>query len=294
MWNKAVRSAAGVPGFVSIEPLIGDLDVLEGMVHSRFMQFRLTMWHRILRMDDDRMVKRCVMLWMKLHSDVPLKFNPARYWLDRIVQDLQAVGWGECYRVYDPLQRTTLAAVSPSVLKEKLRKALLSKVVLPVWRNRMKGKGYLDEYRGAFKDPKYIEYQIPNTQIKIWKKESVFQSYLEGTEDKALVQFHTLLRANALPFQSFRQPYFRCGGKDASDLCFMCGQAREDLDHFMNECSAYGGIRKDAGPFTLSGFVRAPSQSLKSVKLLFEMWRFRIRTWRRAHPQQNPIQRLFS
>ena len=37
MWNKAVRSAAGVPGFVSVEPLIGDLDVLEGMVHSRFM-----------------------------------------------------------------------------------------------------------------------------------------------------------------------------------------------------------------------------------------------------------------
>ena len=60
------------------------------------------------------------------------------------------------------------------------------------------------------------------------------------------------------------------------------------------QCFTYGGIRKDAGPFTLSGFVRAPSQSLKSVKLLFEMWRFRIRTWRRAHPQQNPIQRLFS
>ena len=294
MWNKAVRSAAGVPEFVSVEPLIGDLDVLEGMLHSRWMQFRLLMWHRILRMDDDRMIKRCVMLWMRLHRDVPsLDFNPARYWLDRIIQDLGALQWLDCYGVHDAQKRAALAAIPPSVFKDKLRKALLAKVVMPVWRARMKGKGYLDEYRCAFKDPKYIEYQIPNTQIKIWKKECVFKSYLDDTEDKALVQFHTLLRANALPLQTFRQPHFRCGGKDASDLCFMCGTAREDLNHFMNECPAYNGIRNGAGPFTLLGFVRAPSKSRKSVKLLFEMWRLRIRTWRRAHPEQDPVQRLF-
>ena len=145
MWNKAVRSAAGVPAFVSVEPLIGDLDVLEGMLHSRWMQFRLLMWHRILRMDDDRMIKRCVMLWMRLHRDVPsLDFNPARYWLDRIIQDLGALQWLDCYGVHDAQKRAALAAIPPSVFKDKLRKALLAKVVMPVWRARMKGKGYLD------------------------------------------------------------------------------------------------------------------------------------------------------
>ena len=157
---------------------------------------------------------------------------------------------------------------------------------------------HLALYGTTARDPVYADYCIPDTNVVTRKKEYMVQGYLKDTEDqKDMRQFHTLLRAGSLPLQTYEHRYFRCGGAEATGTCFVCGRADEDLDHFMNQCSGYDDIKSQhrvARPFNLRLMMLMPGKSKQDISVLFQMWRKRVRLWRRAHPEQVPCQPLFS
>lgn len=157
---------------------------------------------------------------------------------------------------------------------------------------------HLALYGTTARDPVYADYCIPDTNVVTRKKEYMVQGYLKDTEDqKDMRQFHTLLRAGSLPLQTYEHRYFRCGGTEATGTCFVCGRADEDLDHFMNQCSGYDDIKSQhrvVRPFNLRLMMLMPGKSKQDISVLFQMWRKRVRLWRRAHPEQVPCQPLFS
>ena len=157
---------------------------------------------------------------------------------------------------------------------------------------------HLALYGTTARDPVYVDYRIPDTDVVIRKKEYMVQRYLDDTEDqKDMRQFHTLLRAGSLPLQTYEHRLYRCGGVTATNTCFVCGRADEDLDHFMNQCSGYDDIKGQhqiRRRFNLRLLMLMPGKSKQDISVLFQMWRKRIRLWRRAHPEQVPCQPLFS
>jgi hypothetical protein len=291
LWNKAVRSAAGVPQYVSMASLIGDLDLLECMVPHRWMLYRVTLWHRLLCMDDDRIPKRCLRLWEGV-QDVKRNTN----WFSCVVADLVKLRLVKKFNV-TPQGIANVRAMSAEQWLLCIREALLSQCIGPDWRSQVSARPWLDDYAASMRMPKYGFYQIPDTNVIIKKKQSIFQNYLEE-RNPGLRQFHTVFRAGSLPLQTCAQPHFRCGGELGSVKCFMCGSRQETLQHFVNECPAYSDIKDSGGlvhgSVDIRSVIRFPDldASRTAIKLLFDMWLRRIRTWRRTHPSQARVQPL--
>jgi len=305
LWNKAVRYAAGVPEYCSIEPVVGDMDLVEASIPSRWIQYKLTMWHRIVLMEPDRMVRRCVKLWLRAG-------HRRQNWIFRLDKDMKRLGYTEALHWY--FMRSSDALSSPAKVTDKsplewkieVREKLLELITLPAWRDGLAPRGRskdkvakkdaLVHYNASVRDPVYEDYVIPETTVQIRKKQSMFAKYLERTPDRHERQFHSLLRASSLPLQAGRHPHVRCGGHEHSSLCFMCGLEDETLEHFMNGCHAYDDVKQEhgvMGPFSYKRIIYFPWWAGNDVFVLFAMWRKRICVWRRAHPAQQPVQRLF-
>jgi len=290
IWNKAVRYAAGVPSFCSIDSVVGDMDLLEASVPSRWMQYRLVMWHKILRMDSQRLVRRCYELWRRPELVNNYNFNPNRNWHQRICQDLGSLHLNlvDC--------RDELVERSSESWKLQVRELILSQVTCPGWRKSMSVRPHLELYSSSVRDPVYEDYKPEGSDVVIRKKQSMFERYLDSGPDRHLRQFHMILRAGSLPLQTFRRSFYRCGGVEDSTVCFMCGLEDESISHFMNRCSAYDDLKARSpcvGPISRRRIVFFPSLASDEVALLFAMWRRRISTWRHTHPFQDPVQRLF-
>jgi hypothetical protein len=292
IWNKAVRYAAGVSQYVSMPSLIGDLDLLESIIPARWLLFRVTLWHRIMCLDDDRMVKRCVLLWRHVQ-------RRHRSWESQVLQDLMSLKLIDTFSLH-PEGMKNVRATSSEKWLALVREALLANVIWPQWIQDVKEREHLRLYLSSTlctRPPIYASYTIPDTKVTIRKKEPIFQRYLDRG-DAGIRRFQTVFRAGSLPLQTCARSYFRCGGVAGSVMCFMCGMQPETLSHFMNECPAYddikakvamGGVMIDA-----TSIVCRPDEttSCDTIKMLFHMWLRRIRIWRRTHPLQNPVQPL--
>lgn len=291
LWNKAARSAAGVPPYVSMASIIGDLDLLECLVPHRWMLYRVVMWHRLLSMDEDRIPKRCLRLWEEV-QEVRRSTN----WLSCVLEDLVKLRLVHEFNV-TPQGIANVRALSAEQWLLRVREALLSQRIGPDWYRQVADRPWLDDYAASMRMPRYGFYQIPDTDVIIRKKQSIFQNYLEE-RNHGLRQFHTVFRAGSLPLQTCAQPHFRCGGELGSVKCFMCGSHQETLQHFVNECPAYSDIKESAGladgPVDTRSLIRFPDLDVSrtAIKMLFDMWLRRIRTWRRSHPFHQRVQPL--
>ena len=104
-------------------------------------------------------------------------------------------------------------------------------------------------------------------------------------------QFAATLRAGGLPVQQCKPSarYYRCGGAEAPDTCFMCGFAPESVAHFMFECSSYSDIREESClEFDPVQLVLSEDTHHLYVHVWFEQWRKRIARWRELNPD-DPI-----
>ena len=293
-WNKAVRAAAGVPTHVSMEALVGDLDLWESLIRPRWMMYRLTMWHRVQRMTPERMVRRCVQLWPAAQRP---RATPQQHWTFAVEHDLRILGLTEWFQ-RDAQGERKAAELDRDEWRDKVKEAVLERSILPTWRRTMSEKPHLAMYARSMKDPHYgwhdIQSEFMELPLPKWRKEPVFQMYLHD-KNRRRRQFHTALRAGSLPLQTYAHAYVRCGGSEASALCFMCGQCNESLEHFVNKCPAYTGVKNKyafSGEFKVQDILDDPvtQEHKNQIHVLFKMWSRRLWVWRKAHPDQKRVQ----
>jgi hypothetical protein len=250
----------------------------------------VTLWHHLIGMGEDRIPRRCLRLWQgqctKLRSN----------WHSCVMEDLVKLRMVSKYNC-TPEGLANARAVSSDKWLYCVREALLQHRICPDWCDQVEQRPWLHDYAPSMVTPKYGYYKIPDTEVVIKKKESIYQSYLDE-RNPGLRKFHTIFRAGSLPLQTCVQSHFRCGGSLGSVKCFMCGIQDETLQHFVNECPAYSDIKGRAGfvgSVDVQSVICSPNResSRRCVKMLFEMWLERIRVWRRAHPHDKRIQPLF-
>jgi len=315
MFNKVVREAAGVRAFVSIGPILRDMDLLEARPTERIYMYRLTLWRKILGMNQNRWVRRAVQMW-----DAHVHFA----WQHEL--QLRAVHFSEIHRCRAlnlcgphpnvpkwPISQTTWMTVvkddmfrlfkgSDDVTKStaaewkgRVKEALFMTCTQPRWRKELDKRPFLSVYSAetpsVFYEVKEYRLQVDGVTkiVRVRKKQKTFCRFLKS-EHRRKRQFHLTLRAGSLPLRGARDHvrYFGCGGKDqpGDTTCFMCRQgAKETIQHFMNECPGYEAV-KDAFKWwredmDLSKIFRSPGQYGSHVHLLFLMWSSRIQCWRR-------------
>jgi hypothetical protein len=154
--------------------LIGDLDLLESIIPARWLLFRVTLWHRIMCLDDDRMVKRCVLLWRHVQ-------RRHRSWESQVLQDLMSLKLIDTFSLH-PEGMKNVRATSSEKWLALVREALLANVIWPQWIQDVKEREHLRLYLSSTlctRPPIYASYTIPDTKVTIRKKEPIFQRYLD-------------------------------------------------------------------------------------------------------------------
>ena len=258
------------------------------------------MWHKVMRMQRDRWVRRAVGMWA--HSSCQWKQKHWRYtralkqpatWSNTVAKDMEETGL-YTYSI-GVLQQT------PALRwKEVVKEALFIRCIQPRWRKEMQKKDWLSDYSATTQDVSYEtrHYSVTTrdgeqTAVEVRKKQKTFCMFLKWSH-RRLRQFHLVLRAGSLPLQQPKQShldYYRCGGQQVQDTCFMCTAGKaETLEHFMNECPGYQRT-KDAskwwkGPISLKDVYAAPGAHGPHVQLLFDMWSARIQSWRKSLESQ--------
>jgi hypothetical protein len=316
LFFKAVRQAAGVRRFVSIEAILYDMDLLEALPTTRDRMYRLLMYYKIESMQLGRWVRRASQLWdtlleqWKVLSAVRIKKVDAQgvawhrnprgkepggtepdTWLKRVQRDLTAAR----------LTKQQLMSTEPEKRKEKIKEALFYECTQIWWRSQLRGdtRPWLEAYGKVVKPVQYetrkftvlrkqLYGDIP-VMVEVRKKQRSFCDYLKDPHRRRR-EFRLCFRAGSLPLQASpkdsTRPY-RCGGLDADSQCFMChANTEETLHHFLNECTGYKQIKRD--------HVWNPRKYLKvqdiiaghvpSTNIAFDMWCYRMKTWRLSHP----------
>ena len=225
-WNYTLRAAVGVPKYVSVVPLQGDLDMVYTPRFRRLF-YLMCMYHRIATMGSHRIVRRMVEQWDRQQM------------LNRTTSF-----WTRCRKAAEELDISHM--LSPSVVHGHTRVE---------WKIKMKEVA-LEAATKAWK--KALEEHASLDTYKAIKSEPEFEGYLRRG-GKSLQQFVATLRADSLPVQACKKSarYYRTGGLCATDRCYMCAEdVPETTAHFLLECKAYDRSASPLGklwPKTMEG-----------------------------------------
>ena len=299
LFNAAVRLAAGVREFVSVEPLLFDLDLIEAQPQFRLMSYRVGLWRKVMSMKQDRWVRRAVALWESVpallrtgprYKEAAAYDLPTSNWLLQVATDLNSLQLPHLLR--DP----ALAVAMPSgAWKVLVKEAVFTKRSQPAWRIQLNRCAHLVPFNAFVKGVQFVSrtFLVENddgalVEVHVRRKSKTFCPLLHLMHRK-LCSFLLTLRAGCLPVQhpiNEHLQFYRCGGTDASPVCFMCNAgADESLRHFMFECPAYAEIQKVCAPwpgFTLGELLSAPDRFLPQTVVLFKMWSVRMQKWRHS------------
>jgi hypothetical protein len=311
MFTKLVRKAAGVQSYVSIEPLLRDLDLLEAIPSRRYKMYRINMFRKVISMARTRWVRRAMSLWDKVEAAAELEWHNASRGLGRNGTPMPPLGrppartdtWTA--RVYKDLSDLGLQSLFnepfPTMSKEDVEWKVFVKEHLfeysqALWRRDMLKKPHLRTYASNVPDVHYftrvIEVEIEDAvvEVEIRQKEKTFCPFLRSPHRRKR-QFHLYLRADALPVQCPHNEWmknFRCGGLHGSETCFVCNQAPETKDHFLYECPGYASVKEryaskvPSGQVDLGALFGCPSLHKDQVSMVFDMWKHRSNVWIRS------------
>lgn len=264
-WNKCARAAVGVPKYTSIDPLLHDLGTLQTPSLRRLF-YKLTMYHRVSTLKNDRIVRRAVF------------FNWR--WRVQMLRVVEEVG-----------------------MKEDCKLAVMRTYTRGDWRIHVQLK--LQQYaesqfhtRLTLQPHLQLFAELVDPVDSLPKVGEHILQYLRGPRGQR--QFTAVLRAQSLPVQACKPAarYYRCGGADAGTVCFMCRCAPETTMHFLCECVCYNSIKEslpeDLRPLErqhVQLFMAEPSSptSCELAKMWYDMWRLRVATWRRRNPRDKPV-----
>lgn len=313
LFYSAVRTAAGVKRYVSVEPLLRDMDLLHALPSKRVQMYRINLWHKIRGMQADRWVKRAAGMWFssdKVRMRSPDRFIGRGYdcygqllphrgklpqlppsWTDLVFADLEAFGLS---RLWDESVELPPTDEWKPMIRERMFTCTQKQ-----WRERMNQKPHLAAYARAVQDVGFVDRVYPVTDwysretkmVKVRRKQKTFCSRLHSPHRRRR-QFLLYLRAGSLPLQRPKHSglhYYRCGGVQGSSKCFMCPlEVDETLEHFVCHCPAYGPtknkyLRQPDSLIDLDSVFRHPKKHKEHILTLFEMWKFRMDRWRRSH-----------
>lgn len=298
MWNKALRASVGVPSFVSVESVQADMDLIGCDPQARWLLYRICMMRKILLMEEDRVVKRCVSLWK---SDHRVSGN----WWSRTADDISVVfrsvvedRKNEGRSVpEDRAEVVLLPELDPKGSWPDMVRGFVWSWARRRWWSRVKSKSHLAVFSQEF-----ALYMQSVKCLRERRSPARLQSYLKDPSTCAMrKQFEVMLRAGSLPLQVCKPSAGFVKLVLQSKKCFMCEEAEESLQHFAFECPSYVDIRRKYGFLTLGCCSRSVLSIMDAVGKLgsekgfkkvyvdmwFEMWCFRIKNWRKNHPDED-------
>ena len=106
MWQAVLRSAVGVPSYVSCDAVAADMDLLQAWPTARYMMYRVNLWHKIANSLPSQLLSRAAMLWQRHGCGRPAgkgRFcwtkDSCGNWRGRVRLDLQRLGLCDCARL---------------------------------------------------------------------------------------------------------------------------------------------------------------------------------------------------
>jgi hypothetical protein len=282
LWNACVRAAFGVPAHTSMPSLLGDLQLIECELQSRWDRCIIADLRHVSELPMDSVVRRCVALWNVQHMRDWNWLCRARSTLFKYFQDFPRGGpWFPTAACFD-------GWVPRKEWKQTLYVTLF-RYKRAEWRKRIQETPHLSEYAVLAEKELLAFERNPREPVR-------FPPYLKD-KNRRRRQFVTVLRAGSLPLQTSHKgksnfEYWRCGSSEGSELCFMCESAQpETFLHFAFECDGYADLRRNAN-FDWQFCQRDFDAMLRNTQLYsscsalwFEQWRRRMATWRRNHPE---------
>lgn len=293
--NRAIRTALGLPRFASLEPLLGDLDMVECMLKHRWRWYRVNMWHKVKSMDSSRWIHRAVQLWRK--SALAGPDTIIRNWLSRVSDDL-TIHLGILPR-FGHDDAVSYCRDIPHAVWHRVTTEASYDAAVKEWCNDIAASPHLQDHYAVF-----LQHMVLEPRVKM--QPARMASFLYFERNKRKRQFYSMLRANSLPVQCFEKgkrnmEFWRCGSNSGSPHCFMCNTgALETLQHFAFECPAYADLRA-ASPLRFDVDMESIFSTMVTrvnhvgkeftapqldvyVDVWYNQWCRRIWRWRRSDP----------
>jgi hypothetical protein len=179
----------------------------------------LEMWHRIQRMDDDRLPKQVMLAMSKRRRG-----GRKQLWLDLVTQVMQA--W--------QIDAATAADMSYTAFKAEVKQKMIAAQQAALEKAE-RGSTTLEHYKKQY-GGEGLQFSRP-------------QQYLCGGACGRGRELVMQLRAGSLPLACLTGKFGRQRRDNPDDpvafCCPACAQSKETADHFMLECPKYAAERSD-------------------------------------------------
>jgi len=258
IWNKACRIACGVHRKTSVAAINSVLGLTT--LRSRWAVANVKTFHKIIRMEDDRVIKKIILDRIDAYKVEQSERKRANYWFHSVIRDSNYLGYHIDFNLLEKFRELTT---------DKLRDDLtLCARDLAIAQWEMSSKGRQTEPISRTLSPHLLP-------VKKFILTLPFNQRVLSLE----------LLANSLPLHGSNPGLRSCSALKHtlnSPLCPLCNTCDETLQHFLLECSKFTSLRHYLSRFrNLETCFDEFAKSLISndstiIREIVQLWRARL------------------